>query len=177
MESEGQCGTRTQPYGLRVQRIVSSTACMQAHYLGDIVISRTKGDASMRRGKKRAATPLCILTWWGYEMESLRASYVLYKLTCSVNPLYSFSLLSKIRPSPCDPSWNCVISVVYLSPSNNPGTQIYRQKNWNIGKSMLIEQLYSIHLGQNFTGYERFVVHISFNKYTKLMGEILGNTF
>ena len=110
-------------------------------------------------------------------MESLRASYVLHKLTCSVNPLYSSSLLSKIRPSLCDPSWNCVISVVYSLPSNNPGTQIYRQKNWNIGKSMLIEQLYSIHLGQNFTGYERFVVHISFNKYTKLMGEILGNTF
>ena len=42
---------------------------------------------------------------------------------------------------------------------------------------MLIEQLYSIHLGKNFTGYERFAVHISFNKYTKLMDEILGNTF
>ena len=177
MESEGQCGTRTQPYGLRVQRIISSTACMQAHYLGDIVISRVKGDASVRRGKKRAPPPSCVLAWRGYEMETLRASYLLYKLTCSVNPLYSSSLLSKIRPSLYDPSWNCVISVVYLSPSNNPETQIYRQQNWNIGKSMLIEQLYSIHLGQNFTGYERNVVHISFNKYTKLTDEILGNTF
>ena len=109
-------------------------------------------------------------------MDSLRASYLLYKLTCSVNPLYSSSLLTKIRPSLCDPCWNCVISVVYLSPSNNPGTQIYRQQNWNIEKSMLIEQLYSIHLGQNFTGYERFVAYISFNKYTKLTDEILGNT-
>ena len=42
---------------------------------------------------------------------------------------------------------------------------------------MLIEQLYSIHLGQNFTGYERFVAYISFNKYTKLTDEVLGNTF
>ena len=119
----------------------------------------------------------CVLAWRGYEMDSLRASYLLYKLTCSVNPLYSSSLLTKIRPSLCDPSWNCVISVVYLSPSNNPGTQIYRQENWNIEKSMLIEQLYSIHLGQNFTGYERFVAYISFNKYTKLTDELLGNTF
>ena len=44
-------GTLTQPYGLRVQRAVFSTACVKAHYLGDIVISREKGDASKRRGK------------------------------------------------------------------------------------------------------------------------------
>ena len=147
MESEGECGTRTQPYGVQVQRIVSSTACMQAHYLGDIVRSRAKGDASVRQGKKKASPPSCVLAWRGYEMECLRASYLLYKLICCVNHLYSSSVLSKIRPSLCDPSWNCVISVVYSSPSNNPETQIYRQQNWNIGKSMLIEQLYSIHLG------------------------------
>ena len=51
------------------------------------------------------------------------------------------------------------------------------KQNWNIEKSVLIEQLYSIHLGQNFTGYERFVAYISFNKYTKLTDEVLGNTF
>ena len=52
-------GTRTQPYGLRVQRRVFSTACVKAHYLGDIVISRTTGDASTRRGKPlpRAFSP------------------------------------------------------------------------------------------------------------------------
>lgn len=89
-------GTRTQPYGLRVQRRVFSTASLKDHYLGD------KGN----------------------EMESLRASYFLYQLTCCVNHLYSSSLLSNIRPSLCDPSLHCVISVVYSSPSNNPGTYI-----------------------------------------------------
>ena len=44
-------GTRTQPYGLRVQRRIFSTAGVKAHYLGDIVISRATGDASTRRGK------------------------------------------------------------------------------------------------------------------------------
>ena len=44
-------GTRTQPYGLRVQRRVFSTACAKVHYLGDIVITRAKGDGSTRWGK------------------------------------------------------------------------------------------------------------------------------
>ena len=57
-------------------------------------------------------------------METLHASYLLYQLTCCVNHLYSSSLLSNIRPSLCDPSLHCVISVVYSSPSNNPGTYI-----------------------------------------------------
>ena len=44
-------GTRTQTYGLRVQRRVFSTTGVKAHYLGEIVMTREKGDASMRRGK------------------------------------------------------------------------------------------------------------------------------
>ena len=38
--SGSQGGTRTQPYGLRVQRRVFSTAGVKAHYLGDIVMTR-----------------------------------------------------------------------------------------------------------------------------------------
>ena len=64
------------------------------------------------------------MLWYFLEwpIESLRANYLLYQLTCCVNHLYSSSLLSNIRPSLCDPSLHCVISVVYSSPSNNPGT-------------------------------------------------------
>ena len=46
-------GSRTQPYGLRVQRRVFSTAGVKAHYLGDIVITRAKKDASARDGKRK----------------------------------------------------------------------------------------------------------------------------
>ena len=56
-----QSGTRTQPYGLRVQRTAFSTAYVKSHYLGDIVISRAKGDASAKREKKRAGHPSCLL--------------------------------------------------------------------------------------------------------------------
>ena len=50
-------GTRTQPYGLRVQRRVFSTAGVKAHYLGDIVITRAKGDASARQERKELPLP------------------------------------------------------------------------------------------------------------------------
>ena len=46
-------GTLTQPYGLRVQRRVFSTAGVKAHYLGDVAISRAKKDASARDGKRK----------------------------------------------------------------------------------------------------------------------------
>lgn len=41
------------PTGLRVQRRVFSTAGVKAHYLGDIVITRAKKDASARDGKRK----------------------------------------------------------------------------------------------------------------------------
>ena len=115
-------GTRTQPYGLRVQRRVFSTAGVKAHYLGDIVMTREKGDASTRRGKP---LPRAFSRDKGTKQRACaQATSRLYQLTCCVNHLYSSSLLSNIRPSLCDPSLHCVISVVYSSPSNNPGTYI-----------------------------------------------------
>ena len=66
-------GTRTQPYGLRVQRRVFSTAGVKAHYLGDIVMTREKGDASTRRGKP---LPRAISRDKENKKESLRASYL-----------------------------------------------------------------------------------------------------
>ena len=66
-------GTRTQPYGLRVQRRVFSTAGVKAHYLGDIVMTREKGDASTRRGKP---LPRAFSRDKGTKIESLRASYL-----------------------------------------------------------------------------------------------------
>ena len=89
------------------------------------------------------APPSCVLAYQGNEKKSLRASYLLYQLTCCVNHLYSSSLLSNIRPSLCDPSLHCVISVVYSSPSNNPGTYITDNNiRIIIGKSMRIELLF-----------------------------------
>ena len=43
-------------------------------------------------------------------------------LTWLINHLYNSSVESSMSPSLCEPSLHCVISVVYSSPSNKPGT-------------------------------------------------------